>query len=159
MTHQLAVAIDVGYVDKRRKFRDDFETRVVTGPVMFTANAGGTTTTIVGANATPATNTNNIRLDDEFKLFTAAGVLKEETVFRVTAVTVAGSTTITFTPAAAVATISTDTVKTVGLANLHSSADLDRRLVALGFTPLYVSKLTENDKAYQLRISDDPGSL
>ena len=160
MTHQLGVVADAtGYADKRRLFRNDFETRVVTGPTMFTANAGGTTTTIVGANAAPAANTNCLRLDEEFKLFTAAGVLKEETVFRVTVVAVAGSTTVTFTPAAAVATASTDFAKLVGLANQHSSGDMDRRLVALGFTALRVATMTENDKAYQLRISDDPGSI
>ena len=159
MTHQLMNVISNEYVDKRRKYRDDFETRVVSGPVVFTTNAIGTTTTLVGANATPSTNTNQMRLDEEFKLFTGAGVLKEETVFRVTAVAVAGSTTVTFTPAAAVATASGDTVKLVGASNIYSSADMDRRLVALGFTAARVATMTENDKAYQIRVSDDPGSI
>jgi hypothetical protein len=160
MTHQLGVVADAtGYVDKRRSFRNDFETRVVTGPIAFTTNAGGSTTTMVGANAAPATNANVLRVDEEFKLFTAAGVLKEETVFRATVVVVAGSTTVTFTPAAAVATVSTDTAKLVGLANQHSTGDMDRRLVALGFTAARVATMTENDKAMQIRISDDPGSL
>jgi hypothetical protein len=159
MTHQLTSATEIGYIDKRRKYRDDFESRIVTGAVLFTANAGGTTTTLVGANAAPATNVNTLRIDEEFKLFNAAGVLKEETVFRVTAIAVAGSTTVTFTPAAAVATVSTDTARLVGTANHNSSGDMDRRLVALGFSAAYVAKLTENDKMYQLRTSDDPGSI
>lgn len=149
-----------GYVDKRRKFRDDFESRVVAGPVIFTANATGTTTTIVGANAAPATPTNVVRIGEEFKLFNVTtGTLKEETVFRVTAVAVAGSTTVTFTPAAAVAPVSGDTMKLVGYSNVYSTGEKDRRLVELGFSAAYVARLTENDKDYQLRISDDPGSL
>jgi hypothetical protein len=159
MTHQIGHTIEVGYVDKRRGFRDDFESRVVTGPVVFTANATGTTTTIVGANAAPATPTNVVRIGDEFKLFTAAGVLKQETVFRITAVAVAGSTTVTFTPAAAVAPVSTDTMRLVMSDDLSSTGNMDRRLVALGFTAARVASMTENDKIYQLRTSDDPGSL
>jgi hypothetical protein len=159
MTHQLDAVAHPGYVDKRRVYRDDFESRIVGGPVIFTANATGTTTTAIGANAAPGTNTNVVRIGDEFKLFTAAGVLKQETVFTVTAVAVAGSTTVTFTPAAATAPVSTDTMKLASTYNQHSSAEMDRRLVQLGFTALYVSKLTENDKQMQLRISDDPGSI
>jgi hypothetical protein len=159
MTHQLTPP-HANFVDKRRLRQDDFESRQVTGPVMFTANATGTTTTIVGANATPASNTNVIRIGDEFKLFNVTtGTLKEEKVFRVTAVAVAGSTTVTFTPAAAVAPISGDTAKLTLSDALDSTGAMDRRLVALGFSALYVSKLTENDKIMQLRISDDAGGI
>lgn len=159
MTHQIGTSPAPGYADKRRSYKDEFESRIVTGPVVFTANATGTTTTIVGANAAPATPTNVVRIGDEFKLFTAAGVLKEEKVFRVTAVAVAGSTTVTFTPAAATAPVSTDTMRLVQSDDISSTGNKDRRLVALGFSATYVSKLTENDKDYQLRVSDDPGSL
>jgi hypothetical protein len=162
MTHQLDAVAHPGYLDKRRSYRDDFETRIVVSPVVFTANAGGTTTTIVGANADPTTGvmgTNVVRIGDEFKLFTAAGVLKEEKVFRITTVAVAGSTTVTFTPAAAVATISTDTMKLVASTNQGSTGEMDRRLVQLGYLAARVATLTENDKQYQIRISDDPGSL
>ncbi len=158
MTHQIGSSVSPSYVDKRRKSRDDFETRIVTGPVVYTANAGGTTTTLVGAASSLNAGTNVMRLDDEFKLFTSGGVLKEETVFRVTAIAATG-TTVTFTPAAAVATVSGDTAKLVGNQNLTSTGEKDRRLVALGFSAAYVSKLTENDKDYQLRVSDDPGSI
>lgn len=162
MTHQIGSETH-GYVDKRRyvaltrSSKDDFESRVVGGAVAFTCNATGTTTTAVGANAAPATDTNCIRIGDEFKLFTAAGVVKEETVFRVTAIAVAASTTLTFTPAAATAPVSTDTLREVGLG--YSSGEKDRRLLALGVAQTRINAMTENDKDYQLRISDDPGSL
>jgi hypothetical protein len=159
MTHQIVPVVTPGYVDKRRSYRNDFETRIVSGPIVFTANAGGSTTTLVGANAAPATNTNVVRVGDEFKLFTAGNVLKEETVFTVTVQAVAGSTTLTFTPAAAVATVSGDNIKLVGTNAQYSSAEMDRRLVTLGFTAARVATMSENDKQMQLRISDDPGSL
>lgn len=159
MTHQIGPALGATYVDKRRTRSDDFESRVLTGPVVFTANATGTTTTIVGANAAPATNTNVVRIDDEFKLFTAAGALKEEKVFRVTAIAVAGSTTVTFTPAAATAPVSTDTMRLVLSGVLDSTGNMDRRLLALGFTQARINTLTENDKLYQIRQSDDPESI
>jgi len=153
LTHQLT-APHTGYVDKRRSRSDDFESRVVTGGAQFTANAGGTTTT------TLATGVNVMRVGDEFKLFTSAGVLKQETVFRVTSMSSsAGTTTVTFTPAAAVATASGDNARLVGMYNLQSTGDMDRRLVVLGFTAARVATMTENDKAYQLRVSDDPGSI
>lgn len=159
MTNQLGSVVTPGYVDKRRS-RGESETRIVSGPVIFTANATGTTTTIVGANAAPATPTNVVRIGEEFKLFNATtGTLKEETVFRITAVAVAGSTTVTFTPAAAVAPISGDTMKLVGVSNQYSNAEIDRRLVELGFTAAQVALMTENDKQFQIRNSDDPGSL
>jgi len=160
VTHQLGVISETAYIDKRRSYKNDFETRIVAGPnPLATANAGGTTTTFVCANAAPGTNTNVVRNGDEFKLFTAAGVLKEETVFTVVSQVVAGSTTLTFTPAAAVATASTDTKRRVSLDNQASSADMDRRLLALGFTQARINSMTENDKTYQIRTSDDPGSL
>lgn len=161
MTHQIGVVGEVpGYVDKRRGYREDLETRVTAGPAVFTANATGTTTTIVGANAAPATGTNVVRLGDEFKLFNVTtGTLKQETVFRVTGIAVAASTTVTFTPAATVAPISGDTMKLVGVSNVYSHGDRDRRLLELGFTAARIATLTENDKLYQLRVLDDPGSL
>jgi hypothetical protein len=163
MTHQLGVAgMNIDYVDKRRLYRDDFETRAVSGGVVFTANAGGTTTTLVGVNADPTSGNvgvNVVRKGDEFKLFNSAGVLKEEKVFRVTTVAVAGSTTVTFTPAAATATVSGDNYRLVGMSNNYSNNETDRRLIELGFSALYVSKMTENDKLYQIRQSDDPGSI
>lgn len=162
MTHQITPVSHPGYVDKRRLFRDDFESRIVSGPAFATANGAGSTTTLVTALADPTTGvqgTNVVRIGDEFKLFTTAGALKQETVFRVTAVAVAGSQTVTFTPAALVATASGDNARLVDIGNQTSSGEMDRRLIQLGFSALYVSKLTENDKAMQIRISDDAGSI
>jgi hypothetical protein len=159
-THQLIVATSPGYVDRRRGFKNDIESRVTSGPAVFTANATGTTTTIVGANAAPGTGTNIMRLDDEFKLFNVTtGTLKEETVFRVTGIAVAGSTTVTYTPASAVAPISGDTIRLVGTMNLTSYGEKDRRLLALSVPQARINIMTENDKDYALRVLDDPGSL
>lgn len=163
--------ISPGYVDKRRLpganipndrgsgTVPDFESRIVEGGDAFVANAAGTTTTIVGANAAPATGTNVVRLGDKVKLFTSAGVLKEEKVFEVTAIAVAASTTVTLSPAAAVATASGDRLRLVGTSKLDSMDDIDDRLLALGFSQANVDRMTLNDKLYQIRTSDDPGSL
>jgi hypothetical protein len=159
MTHQIGSAPSPGYVDKRRLYKDDFEQRIVTGPVVFTCNATGTTTTAIGANAAYPAGTNIMRIGDEFKLFTSANVLKQEVVFRVTGVAVAGSTTVTFIPAAVTAPVSGDTMKLVDSDDIASTGNKDRRLVALGFSAARVATLTENDKDYQIRTSDDPGSL
>lgn len=160
MTHQIGVGDLPAYVDKRRAAKDDFEMRTVATAAQFTANAGGTTTTLVGADATLATGANVMRVGDEFKLFNSSGALKQETVFRVTsAASSAGTTTVTFTPAAAANTASGDNARLVGYYNTQSTGDKDRALVALGFSALFVSKLTENDKNYQLRTSLDAGSI
>jgi hypothetical protein len=159
-THQIGTSSAPGYVDKRRSYKDEFESRVVTGPVIFTCNATGTTTTAVGALSTPGTNANVIRIGEEFKLFnTGTGTLKQETVFRVTNVVDAASRTLTFTPAALVAPVSGDTIRLVQSDDIDSTGNKDRRLVALGFTAARVQTMTENDKDYQLRTSDDPGSI
>lgn len=155
-THQLGDPV-AGYVDKRRSRDNDFTSHVVGGPTYFTANASGTTTTIVGANATPSTNTNVVKLGDEVKLFNSSNVLKEEKVFKVTGVAVAASTTVTFSPAAAVATASGDYFREVGVA--YSNSDRDARLTTLGVSAARLATMSENDKAFQIRVSDDPGSL
>lgn len=160
-THQLGPQGDtVGYIDKRRGYKDDYETRVVGGPTIFTANAGGTTTTILGADATLGTGANVVRIGEEFKLFTSGNVLKQETVFRVTNVaSAAGTTTVTFTPAASANTASGDQMKPVGFANQYSNAEMERRLVQLGFSAARIQTMTINDQMYQIRVSDDPGSI
>jgi hypothetical protein len=157
VTHEIGTLAVPNYVDKRRSYKDDFESRVVSGPVYFTANAGGTTTTLVGALSNASTAVNVARIGDEFKIFTAANAVKHETIFRITAIAIAGSQTLTFTPAAPVATVSGDYIREVGLG--LSTGEKDRRLVDLGYSLGYIAKLTENDKDYQLRTSDDPGSI
>lgn len=73
------------------------------GTLRATANAGGTTTTLICANAAT-----NLAIGDRFRLFTSDDVDKEDTIFTVTNVVVAGSTTVTFTPAASASTASTN---------------------------------------------------
>lgn len=158
-THQIGSNIELGFVDKRRTAPDS-NTHVSRGVALFTANAGGTTTTLVGANAAPGTDdTNVIRRGERFRLFTAAGVLKQETVFTVSNIAVAASTTITFTPAANGATASGDIARQVGVSDFTSQATMDARLLALNYSQANIDKMTENDKVYAIRLADDPGSM
>lgn len=174
--NMVSPSLDVGYIDKRRTQytggSNPNTTRV--GITIFTCNATGTTTTAVGANAAPGTaDTNVVRRGESFKLFTAAGVAKEETIFRITGVAVAGSTTVTYTPASAVAPVSTDVLRRIGQDQFDDIADLDYALNAFSGTtyPLTtpgtgspttgnpVDLMTANDKIYAQRINQDPGSL
>lgn len=165
----LGPAVELGFVDKRRsgggKAAADPFTHQTTRYTLATANATGTTTTLVCANATPGTDTpttNVVRIGDTFRLFNAAGAVKEETVFRVTAVAVAASTTITFTPAAAVAPVSTDVAKLVGMDSFEDNDSMDQALTKLDSTSYTVSRLsmmTSNDKIYALRVALEGGAL
>lgn len=158
-THQIGNSVEQGYIDKRRT-APDFNTHTTRGVALFTANGAGTTTTIVGANAAPGVDdTNVIRRGERFRLFTGAGVLKQETVFTVTAIAVAGSTTVTFTPAASGATASGDVARQVGVSDMVSQAAMDARLLALGYTQSMIDTMTENDKVYAIRVRDDSGGL
>lgn len=160
-THQIGNAVELGFIDKRRAtLTPDFNTHSTRGVAIFTANAGGTTTTLVGANAAPGTDdTNVIRRGEKFRLFTGAGALKQETVFTVTAIAVGASTTVTFTPAASVATASGDIARQVGTSDLVSQSTLDTRLLALSYTQAQIDQMTENDKVYAIRVKDDPGGI
>jgi hypothetical protein len=158
-THQIGNSVSTEFVDKRRT-APDFNTHTTRGVALFTANGAGTTTTIVGANAVPNTDdTNVIRRGERFRLFTAAGVLKEEKVFTVSNIAVAGSTTVTFTPAAAGATASGDVARQVGVSDFVSQLAMDTRLLAAGYTQAQLDFMTENDKVYAIRVKDDPGSM
>lgn len=158
MSHQLSPPA-LNYVDRRRGYRRDDESHAV-GPVVFTANATGTFSSIVGADATLATGANVVRMGDECKLFNAAGAVRSETIVTITSVSSAtGSTTVAFTPTLTVASASGDTLRLVGPMNMYSNAEMDRRLVQLGFTAARVATMTENDKIYQIRQLDDPGSI
>jgi hypothetical protein len=159
MATHMTTPPDVGWIDPRKAASNDDDIRGTNGASVFTANAAGTTATIVGANAAPATPANVIRIGEKVKLKNSAGVLKEETVFTVTAVAVAASTTVTFTPAALVNTASGDTLTLVSTDWYQDNDSLDRRLIALGFSQSYVDRMTQNDKVYQIRLSDDPGSF
>lgn len=162
----LGPAIVVGYVDKRKggvgKPAADGFTRIVNRYILATANAGGTTTTLVCANATPGTETattNVVRIGDEFRLYTSVGALKEETIFTVTAVAVAASTTITFTPAAAAVTANGDIARLVGLDSIEDNESVDAALTKLAsttYTAAVLRQMTQNDKLFALRHLTDP---
>ena len=154
---------ELGHVDKRLGRGVTGHNPSVDGAAAFTANGAGTTTTIVGANAAPGTNDANVvRRGEKFKVFTGAGVLKEETVVRVTGVAVAASTTVTFTPALAANTASGDELRPVGGETMEDMESIDRRLTAIDGT-LYSAnnllKYTLNDKIFALRNRQDSGGL
>lgn len=171
-TVQTTSAVAPGYVDPRKLpganvpndggtgTLEDFETHIESGQTLFTANAAGTTTTIVGANADPGTDDDNVvRRGDKFILRDSAGDLLDSTVFEITDVAVAVSTTVTFTPTAAVATVSGDEARSVGIKNQDSVEDLDSELLALGFSQATIDQMTLNDKQYQVRTSNDPDTI
>ena len=153
------------FMDSRRARQDQggVYNRIVGSRTIFTANGAGTTTTIVGANAAPGTNdVNTIRRGERFKLFTSAGVLKEETVFEVTNIAVAASTTVTFAPAAAGATASGDFAKQVGLYDLEDPEALDGALTAIDGTVYSADRLAQmtlKDMVFAYRQKVDPAGL
>lgn len=161
--HMTSANVDVNYVDKRKALSaaGDPSTHIRNrGIATFVANGAGTTTTIVGANAAPGANDSNvIRRGDKFVLYTGAGVLKQETVFTVTGVAVAASTTVTFTPAAAGATASGDVARFLGLTDVRDEQSLDARLLTIGYTQAQINSMSQNDKVYAVRLADDPESI
>lgn len=167
--HMMGPAVELGFIDKRKgsnlKAAADPFTHQTNRYALATANGAGTTTTLVCANATPGVegaSMNVARIGESFRLFTAAGVAKEETVFTVTGIAVAGSTTITFTPAAAQATASTDVARLVGSDGLDDSASLDATLTALApttYTSSQLNSMTENDKVFAIRSIREQGAL
>lgn len=162
MAHMQGSSTGVNVVDKRKALSAaaDSATHFRGGTALFTANGAGTTTTLVGANAAPGTNDNNVvRRGDKFVLFTGAGVLKEEKIFTITNVAVAGSTTVTFSPAAAGATASGDVARRVDLDNFMDEANLDTRLLALSYTQSQINQMNQNDKVYAVRLADNPDSI
>jgi hypothetical protein len=164
MAHLQGSNVEMNFVDKRKALSAKAEPRThvrIKSVAVFTANGAGSTTTIVGANAAPGTNdSNTIRRGDEFVLYNTGGVLKEETVFTVTNIAVAGSTTVTFSPAAAGATASGDFARFVGTADYKDEADLDARLTTLGgWYANGVNVMNQNDKIFALRTTDDPEGI
>lgn len=161
--HMFGANYTSSVVDKRRAVSTagDGESHYTSRSIAaFTANGAGSTTTIVGANAAPGTNDNNvIRRGDEIQLFTAAGAKKEETVFSITGVAVAGSTTVTFTPAAAVATASGDVARVVSRRDLDSIQSMQDRLVGLGRSDSDINNMTANDMEFAIRYADNQDSI
>lgn len=164
MAQNMLGSIEVNFVDKRRAMGPgaDSQLKTATGSLLMTANATGTTTTAVGALATPATGTNAIRIGDTFKLFTAANVLKEEKVFTVTAIAIAASQTVTYAPASAVASVNTDKLIQTGADAYEDEVALDAALNAFSNTTYSAANLrlmTQNDKVWAVRTVLDPGSI
>lgn len=163
--HMLGPAVELGFIDKRKggnlKAAADPFSHQLSRYTLVTATAG-TTTTATFAAATPGTETatsNIVRIGDTFRIFTAAGVVKEETVFRVTAAT---ATTITFTPAAGVAVANTDVLKLVGNDGFEDSDSLDQTLTKLNstiYTSSVLNSMTENDKIFAIRSILENGAL
>jgi hypothetical protein len=158
-THQLT-HLEKNWVDIRKSSRADSEMHSPIGsyqgsnPAVFTANATGTTTTLVGASANLTTSLNVLRIGEKFVLFDSTGKAKEDTVFKVTAHN--GTTTVTFTPAAKVATASGDVAKIVASDATDSMQSLDDALIATGkYTQASCDKLSTNDKIYALRVETD----
>lgn len=126
----------------------------------FTCNATGTVNTAVGANAAPGTNDNNVaRRGETFQIFTAGGVKKEETVFTVTGIAVAASTTLTYTPASAVAPVSTDVLRWTGVADLEDLDSMISRLITLGYTDPQINAMTANDMDFAIRQADNADGI
>jgi hypothetical protein len=167
--HMMGPAVELGFIEKRKggnlKAAADPFSHQTNRYILATANGAGSTTTLVCANATPAVegaSMNVARVGESFRLFTAAGVVKEETVFTITAIAVAGSTTITFTPAAAGATASTDVAKLVGSDSLDDSASLDATLTKLAastYTSSVLNSMNDNDKVFAIRSIVEQGAL
>lgn len=160
MVTHLLTPPEQGWVDKFRSGRltnaDDF---VAGGAdTIFTATGAGTTTTLVGTAASLTTSLNCARIGERFVLVDSTGALKENTVFTVTAHN--GTTTITFTPAAAVATANGNKAVLVGGAYADNGS-LDAKLLAIGgvYTQAYIDKMTQNDKVYAVRQFEVPDSV
>lgn len=123
------------------------------GDTIFTANGAGTTTTLVGANADPSVPTNVVRIGEKAMLYDSTNTLKDYTVFRITAVTVGASTTVTFSPAASGATASGDYFKLVSAQQYSDLSDLDYRLAQLAPTEYTADRLqamTSREKTFAL---------
>jgi hypothetical protein len=152
----------MGYTDPRRNqdsSRVDSGTHKV-GPAIFTANAGGSTTTLVGADGVLATGVNVIRKGERGVIHKSDGTERDGTEVEITTLASAsGTTTLTFSPAIDSATASGDTFHPVANQSFADNASMDDRLLALGFSQSYIDSLSQNDKVYQIRLSDDAGSL
>jgi hypothetical protein len=161
-THQLS-PFEIGWVDPRKSARGDSDSHMVTGSQQgtnahpFIATGSGSTTTIVGAAANLSTSLNCLRLGEKFMLFASTGVAKEDTVFTVTAHN--GTTTVTFSPAAKVATASGDTARITASDALSSMNSMDTFLMSASggsYSQAAVDKMNANDKQYAFRVAVDP---
>jgi hypothetical protein len=135
-------------------------------PRAFTANAAGSTTTIVGTNADAV----DLAIGDRVRLYNSSNTLKDNKLFTITNEQLdtpgAGSTTFTFTPAATGATASGDYISIAQdiseVTNTGTYADiasLDARLQAINsgvYTQARLNTMTLNDKIFAVKSNDDP---
>lgn len=130
------------------------------GETLATANAAGTTTTLVCLTA-GADGSNAVRKGDRVSILRAGVPLDNGKVVTVTAIAKAANDTITFSPALSVATANGDVMKTVNPTAYNDNDSLDNRLLAIGgiYTQKYVDSMTQNDKMYAIRVNDDAGSF
>lgn len=146
-------------------FRPINENDVAT-PRSATGNAGGSTTTLICTNA----DATDLIIGDRVRLFNSSNVIKENKLFTITNEQLdtpgAGSTTFTFTPAAAAATVSGDYISTTrdisemgNPTNYIDIASIDTRLNTINsgvYTQARLNTMTLNDKLYALKLNDDP---
>lgn len=165
MARHMLVPPDMGFVDKRKANNGtsaaDDSSRVQ-GSTIFTANAAGTTTTILGADATLGTGANVVRIGEKVKVLTSAGAVRDEKVVTITdASSATGTTTVTFTPALASATASGDVLRLVGdkAFPFTDNDSMDDRLLDAGYTQTQLNDMTQNDKVYALRIVLDSSGI
>lgn len=158
-THTLG-AVNQNFTDPRENMDSkDTGSRRNLGPVIYTANGAGTTTTLVGA--APASGANAVRVGDKGVVFNSSGVAKDNwRVVTVTAVN-AGGTTVTFAPALSANTASGDVLRTNNPQSYADNDALDARLLAIGgvYTQSYIDTLTQNDKIFAIRKNDDPSVI
>jgi len=160
MAQHMLSAPDVNFTDPRRNNPSPDSDSQSVGEVIFTANATGTTTTLVGA--TQADGVNAVRVGDKGVIFNASGVQRDNyRVVTVTGVDTDTSDTITFSPALEAATATGFTLRSVNPEAYVDNTSLDARLVAAGgcYTQAYVDGMTQNDKVYAVRLLDDPTSF
>ena len=158
-THQLSKPQD-GYVDKRLGGNDTGAH--TTGPVIFTANAAGTTTTIKGADGVLTSGVNVVRIGERGIIRTSTGASrdsKDQVVTITSAASVTGTTTLTFSPAISAATASGDVFLPVAVMSYADNDSLDARLLSSGYSQAQIDHMTQNDKVYAVRLKDDAGSL
>lgn len=159
--------LSFNFTDKRRTGSNGRSNAHLTSrKKLFTSTGTGTTTTMVGANPVTSAATNIIRLGDKFRLKTSAGVTKEETVFTVTAAQpdnpIAGTTTVTFTPAAATAPVNTDVAYLITMDDLMDETNLDAALNAINgtsYTTARLQTMNTNDKLYAYRVEVDKDGI
>jgi len=161
MATTLLSSPETGWIDKNRTSgaQDQDGAVAQAAGTIFTGTGAGTTTTLVGAAAVLTTSLNCARIGERFILVDSTGKIKESKVFKVTAHN--GTTTITFTPAAAVATANGDKAVLVSGDPFADNASLDQKLLAIGgvYTQKYIDSLTQNDKVYAVRQNEVPDNV